>query len=603
MDRADSFVVWLGGSAGDGIASVGDILARSAARSGLRLFAHNSYQSVIRGGHVLLQMNISSGEVLSHGGRWDVLVALNQDTADRHAPSAHAAPGRGVLFNSDKIKVADGRTAYPLPVGELTKDFGKNPLIQNTVALGALAHLLGLSWEIVEAALRAQFGKKSSDVSEQNVRGARAGFDHAAARFPRLPGAPLVGDGRRRPVMTGNQAIALGGAAGGMTFYAAYPMTPASSIMHWLAPRAARFGLVMKQAEDELAAMNMAVGAGYAGARAMTGTSGGGFALMTEAIGMAGMLEVPVVVALAQRGGPSTGLPTKTEQADLFQALGASEGDYPKAVIAPLSVADAYLCTTESLNLAEKYQIPVILMSDLYLSEHMETVNRESLPFPVPIERGEIARPGETEGYRRYADTPSGVSPRVFPGTPYGLHVASTDEHNEKGELISDVFTNPSMRVRMVEKRQRKLEGLAREPRALAREGSDQPGITLVGWGSTYQILREARLALEKEGVSVAHVQFRRLWPFPSEEARRALGDPAKVVIVENNVSGQFARLLRQETGISVPRHVRKYDGEPFNLPGLLDALKKILDGSAPEIQRLVSSELDIPVHHLGGAA
>jgi 2-oxoglutarate ferredoxin oxidoreductase subunit alpha len=268
-----------------------------------------------------------------------------------------------------------------------------------------------------------------------------------------------------------------------------------------------------------------------------------------------------------------------------------------------LSVADAYLCTTECLNLAEKFQIPVILMSDLYLSEHMETVDREALPFPVPIERGEVAHPGSTDVYRRYADTPSGVSPRTVPGTPFGLHVASTDEHNEKGELISDVFTNPTTRARMVEKRQRKLEGLAREPRALVREGADRPALTLVGWGSTYQILREARLALEKEGVSVAHVQFRRLWPFPSEEARRALGDPAKSVVVENNVSGQFSRLLRQETGISVPRHVRKYDGEPFNLPGLLDALKKILDGSAPEIQRLVSSELDIPVHHLGGGA
>ena len=596
-----SLVVWLGGSAGDGLASMGDVLARSASRSGLNVFAHNSYQSVIRGGHVLMQMRIGAGEVLSQGGAWDVLVALNQDTADRHSPSANPAPGRGILFNSDKIKPPAGPAAFPLPVGELTKEFGKNPLIQNTVALGALARLLGLAWDIVEGALRLQFGKKATEVAEQNVRAARAGFDHAA-RFPLLPGAPLAGDGRRRPVMTGNQAIALGAAAGGCTFYAAYPMTPASSIMHWLAPRAARFGLVMKQTEDELAAMNMAVGAGYAGARAMTGTSGGGFALMTEAIGLAGMLEAPVVVVLSQRGGPSTGLPTKTEQADLFQALGASQGEFPKAVLAPLDVADAFLTTAESLNLAEKYQIPVLVLSDLYLSEHMETVDREELPFPVPIERGEIATPAAGEEYLRFKDTPSGVSPRALPGTPYGMHVAASDEHNEKGEIISDVFTNPTTRVRMVEKRERKMEGLAREPRALVREGPEDATITLVGWGSTYKILKEARQTLEKEGVAAAHVQFRRLWPFPSEEARRALGDPAKAVVVENNLTGQLARLLRQETGIGVSRHVRKYDGEPFSLEGLMNALKKTLSGEAPAVQRLVTTGFDIPVRHGGPA-
>jgi 2-oxoglutarate ferredoxin oxidoreductase subunit alpha len=457
-------------------------------------------------------------------------------------------------------------------------------VMQNTVLLGALAFLLGAPWDVFEGSIRAQFGKRKAELSDLNVTVARRGWEYAQKNFAPAGHIALSGDGRRRMVMTGNQAVALGAVAGGCKFYSAYPMTPASSIMHWLAPRAPRYGMIMKQSEDELAAINMAVGAGYAGVRAMVGTSGGGFALMTEAIGMAGMIEAPVVAVLSQRGGPSTGLPTKTEQGDLFQALGASQGEYPKAILAPLDPVDAYYSTIEAHNLAEKYQMPVIVILDLYLSERN-------------IERGEVVSSVEGD-FLRYRDTPSGVSPRALPGTPGGEHVAVSDEHNEQGVLISDWYGNPSMRTKMMEKRMRKLDGARRDTveRAFLCEGPEGADITLVGWGSTYQILEEARQALEAAGHSVRLMQFRTLWPFPSQSALPILRSAKRVVCVENNYGGLLARLIRQETGVSIPFAVHKFDGEPFSIEPLSRALENCFSKDAPAVQTLVSSELDIPV-------
>src|SRR6185436_2553434 len=260
----------------------------------------------------------------------------------------------------------------------------------------------------------------------------------------------------------GNQGIAVGALAANCKFFSAYPMTPASSIMHFLAPNGPKYGMVMKQCEDEIASMNMAVGAGQMGVRSMTATSGGGFSLMTEAVGLAGMLETPVVVVNVQRGGPSTGLPTKTEQADLFQLLGASQGEYPRVILAPNTIEDAYATTAEAFNLAEKYQCPVLIVSDLMLSEHTETV--DGLDLNVKIDRGEFVAEWNGEGpYKRYLDTPTGVSPRALPGTPNALYVSSSDEHNERGEVISDVFTDPPTRRKMVEKRFRKMDFAKKE--------------------------------------------------------------------------------------------------------------------------------------------
>jgi 2-oxoglutarate ferredoxin oxidoreductase subunit alpha len=598
MSSQREATIWIGGAAGEGIASAGNVFMKTAARHGLGAFAHNSYQSVIRGGEVLLQIRTGTHPILSQGGNWDFLIALNQGVLDHHLRSA--LPKAAALFNADSVKPPDAAGAASLcgiPVEELTADLPRNPVMQNTALLGALMHLLKIPWKLFEDSIRAQFGKRHAELAGANVTVARRGWEFAEKHFPPPGHISLAPDGKRRIVITGNQAVGLGAVAGGCKFYSAYPMTPASSIMHWLAPRAPRYGMLMKQTEDELAAINMAIGAGYAGARAMVGTSGGGFALMTEAIGMAGMIEAPVVAVLSQRGGPSTGLPTKTEQGDLFQALGASQGEFPKAVLAALDPVDAYYATIEAHNLAEKYQMPVILLLDLYLSERNVTVDPESFNPRVPIERGETVQSIEGE-YLRYRDTPSGVSPRALPGTPGGMHIAASDEHNEQGVLVSDWYTNPSMRTRMVDKRMRKMEGVGRdtEPRGFLREGPEEAELTLVGWGSTFHILEEARRALTDSGHSANLVQFRTLWPFPARRALPILQSAKRVVCVENNHDGLLARLIRQETGFSIPYAVHKYDGEPFSIGPLVDALKAVCSPDAPAVQTLVSSWLGLPV-------
>jgi 2-oxoglutarate ferredoxin oxidoreductase subunit alpha len=395
--------------------------------------------------------------------------------------------------------------------------------MQNTVDSGALIYMLGLDWATFEGAVKSIFGSKKSEVADLNIKVATKGLEFAKAHAKPLD-IKLKGDGKKRAIATGNAMIAFGALTGGCEFYSAYPMTPASSIMHWLAPRASKYGMVMKQMEDEIAAMNAAVGAGHAGCRAMTGTSGGGFALMTEAIGLAAMTETPVVVAHVMRGGPSTGLPTKTEQADLFQDIGASQGDYPKAIIAPITVSDCYNATIDAMNLADKYQTPVIILSDLYLSEHAETIDDGTVSGNVKIDRGEIVtswapsdpanntngwhvekNPGD---YLRFKDTPSGVSPRAFPGTENTLFVAASDEHDEEGIVISDVFTDQAIRVKMMDKRMRKMIGIEKDTAGPIVTGPKTADVTLVGWGSTWQIIEEVRLALEKKGKSVNHIHF-----------------------------------------------------------------------------------------------
>lgn len=600
MATKDRAVVWIGGAAGEGIASTGDIFCKTASRMGMWVCAYNSYQSVIRGGHVYYQVQIGGGDkVLSQGDEPDVLLALNQDTVNRHA--AKVVENGAIIFNKDKIKI-DGIKlnknvqVIGIPVDELTKEFGKNPVMQNTVNSGALVHLLGLDWTVFESSIRSIFGSKKSEIADLNIKLATKGADFAKANSKPLS-IKLKGDGKKRAIATGNSMIAFGALSGGCKFYSAYPMTPASSIMHWLAPRASKYGMVMKQMEDEIAAINATIGAGHVGVRSMTGTSGGGFALMTEAISLAAMTETPCVAVHVMRGGPSTGLPTKTEQGDLFQDLGAGQGDYPKAIIAPITVSDAYHAAVESLNIAEKYQTPVLLLSDLYLSEHAETIDDNSITWDVPIDRGEIVTewkesdPSKAtkswyveknpDDYLRFKDTPSGVSPRALPGTANTLFVAASDEHDEEGIVISDVYTDPDVRVKMMNKRMRKMAGIEKDTSGPIVTGPQKADATLVGWGSTFQIIEEVRLALEKKGKSVNHIHFRTVWPLHTEETKRLLEASKKTINIENNFSSQMARLIRMETGYKMHHFINKYDGEPFTLNGLLKDVEACLEGKA----------------------
>jgi 2-oxoglutarate ferredoxin oxidoreductase subunit alpha len=571
--------VGIGGAAGDGNAATGDTLAKVCARLGLHVFVYNSYQSIIRGGHVWLRMRIADHKVDCHGDHLTLLMALNQDTLNRHTAEVDA--NGGILYNSDKLQVArddlqPGVVLYPFPVKDLSEQYGRNPVMQNTVLLGGLLWLLDLDFDVLEGMLRETFRRKGDKVVEANVGLARAGYNFARLNYAKRDYRWRFG-GKRQMVVSGNELFGLGALAAGCKFYSAYPMTPASSILHWLVRYGPRHGMVVKQAEDEIAVVNMAIGAGHVGVRAMCGTSGGGFALMSEAVGLAGMTETPVVIISAQRGGPSTGLPTKTEQADLNQLFGASQGEYPRAIIAPTDAVDCYYSVIEAFNLAEKFQCPVLIASDLYLSEHRETADPDAFRFDVPIDRGELIADGAPPDYKRFKITPSGVSPRALPGHEGTLYVAASDEHDERGVLISDEFTNPPVRKAMMEKRMRKMEGILRELPPPELYGPADAEVTLVGWGSTKGLIREAIALLAEDGISANNLQIKYLVPFHAAEVEAILRQCRCKIAVEQNFTAQLARHIRAETGIKMDEKILKYDGEPMEPRYIVERVKEVL--------------------------
>jgi 2-oxoglutarate ferredoxin oxidoreductase subunit alpha len=586
MTTGYDFAFAIGGAAGQGIATPGNILARIFVRRGLHLNAYNAYQSIIRGGHILLTVRVGDRPVQTHGDQIDLLVCLNQDTMTRHA--RHLVAGGHVIFNSDDVQpaeVAKGVEVCGLPVKELTNDH-RNKLVQNTVALGAMLSLMRCEFQVLEAALVSQFKNKGQAVVDENVGPARAGYEYAQKNFKPFSQALPQGN-KPLAVWTGNEAIAMGGAAAGVKFYCAYPMSPSTGVLHWMAKNARELGIMVRQIEDEVGVANVAIGAAHTGARTMCATSGGGFALMTEAIGAAAMMEVPVVYIDVQRAGPSTGVPTKTEQGDLWQALGASQGDFERIIVAPKDALDAFLTVAELFNLVDHYQCPGIFLSDLLISEGTFSVDPDDVDMHPKIDRGALILEGREGGeYRRYLDTESGISPRAVPGVPGHVHVIATDEHDEDGILVSDEFTNPHKRRQMVEKRARKLNDFLKRVEAPKIEGPADADVTLLGWGSTAGVLKEAAELLAGKGVKANVLSVKWIKPFHGDAVSRALSKAKKVLVVENNHSGQFYRYLRSEIGISVAGHIRKYDGEPF-LPhhvadGVLDHLgkkKDVVDG------------------------
>lgn len=604
MATAVDFAVGIGGENGQGIASTGDILARIFARRGLNLNAYNAYQSIIRGGHTFLTIRASEGPVRSMGDRHDVLVPLNQDSMDRHLRLM--GEGSRVVYDADRLKpgtAAAGVHLCPMPMKEIC---GTNKLAVNTAALGAVLQMLGIESEALESVIARQFQKKGEAVVAENVGIARGGYEYAAKHFEPLPFRAPRSE-KPKAIVTGNQATAMGGVAAGVKFYAAYPMSPSTGVLMWMASHARQLGVMVRQVEDEIGVMNMVIGAAHTGCRSMCATSGGGFALMTEAVGMAGMIETPVVCVDVQRAGPATGVPTKTEQGDLWQALGAGQGDYPRIIVAPANQLDLFHTIPELFNLVDRYQCPGLVLADLLISEGTCSMDPSDLDFNAKIERGELILPGgngngngsganpfggmNDNSYLRYKNTPSGISPRAVPGVPGHLHVAATDEHDEDGTLISDEYTNPHKRRIMVEKRGRKMEtALARitPPKLFGPETAE---VTLVGWGSTQGVIREAveKLAAE-EGIVANHLQIKWLVPFHAAEVQRLLTTSKRVIIVENNFSGQFARYLRSETGFAAHGHIRKYDGEPFRPHHLVDAVKEQLAGG---------TTLSVPTHEI----
>ena len=571
------FAMAIGGEAGQGIATPGDILARIIVRRGLHLSTYNAYQSIIRGGHIFLTLRICDEKLYSHGDKLDLLLCLNQDTMDRHLHLM--GPGTRVVYNGDTITPGGATEAdlCPIPVAELTQS--RNRLIQNTVAMGVVISLMGLEFEILEESLTLRFQRQGQQVIDENVGVARAGFDYANANFAPFA-SPVPTGATPLAVWSGNDAIAMGAAAAGLKFYAAYPMSPASGVLHWMASNARNLGIMVRQVEDEIGVANMVVGAAHTGVRAMCATSGGGFALMTEAVGSAGMMEIPAVFVNVQRAGPSTGVPTKTEQGDLWQVLGASQGDYERLIVAPSDALDAFNTMPELFNLTDKYQCPGIVVSDLFISEGRYSVDPADIDMHPKIDRGSmITEPAPANGYFRYQYTESGVSPRAIPGLEGYVHVVATDEHDQDSTLISDEFTNPHKRRMMVEKRARKLANVLSDVPAPEVEGPADADVTLIGWGSTYGIIQEAVQQLNDAGVKTNQLHVKWIVPFHGDRIAEVMSQAKKTIIVENSFSGQFARYLRSETGLAADGHIRKYDGEPFMPHHIFDGVKAQVGG------------------------
>ena len=573
------FALAIGGAAGQGIATPGNILARTFTRRGLWLNAYNAFQSIVRGGHIFLTMRISDQKIYTHGDRLDLLLCLNQDTMDRHL-CLMGAGGR-VIFNSDKItpgELPEGVQLCPMPIKELSNK-SRNKVIQNTIALGAINSLLGIEFDVLENALKLQFSRKGDAVVEENASAARAGYDYAKENFESYP-EPLASGTKPLALWTGNDALAMGGAAAGVKFYTAYPMSPSTGVLHWMAQNARELGIMVRQGEDEIAVANMAIGAAHVGARTMSATSGGGFALMTEAVGSAAMMEIPVVFINVMRAGPSTGVPTKTEQGDLWQVLGASQGDFERLIVAPTDALDAFKCVPELFNLCDQKQCPGIIITDLLISEGTFSADPDDIDLQPEIDRGELINGGKPNGeYLRYEITDSGVSPRALPGLEGHMHVVATDEHDQDGVLISDEYTNPHKRRRMVEKRARKIANVVEQIAPPELEGPSNADVTLIGWGSTYGVIKEALELLNEQGVSTNHLPIRWIVPFHAQTVIDIVNNAKRTIIVENSYSGQFHRYMRSETGLKIDGHIRKYDGEPFMPHHIVDAVLEQVAG------------------------
>jgi 2-oxoglutarate ferredoxin oxidoreductase subunit alpha len=573
------FAMAIGGEAGQGIATPGDILARVFVRRGLHLYTYNAYQSIIRGGHIFLTIRVGEEELLTHGDKLDLLLCLNQDTANRHV--GLMGPGSSIVFNGDRIKINDAQEGVQLcalPISHLTGG-SRNRLIQNTVAVGSIMYMLGLDFQTLEDSLKLRFARHGQPVVDENVKFARAGYEYATENFAPY-GQPTPLGGKPLAVWSGNDAVAMGGAAAGVKFYAAYPMSPSTGVLHWMAAHARALGIMVRQVEDEIGVANMTIGAAHTGCRAMCATSGGGFALMSEAIGSAGMMEIPAVFINVQRAGPSTGVPTKTEQGDLWQVLGASQGDFERLIVSPVDALDAFNTIPDLFNLSDKTQCPGIMISDLLISEGRFSVDPDRIDMHPAIDRGElIAEPSSSNGYMRYRDTESGISPRALPGLEGYVHVVATDEHDEDSTLISDEFTNPHKRRKMVEKRARKLDGILNDIPPPRLEGPEDAEVTLIGWGSTYGVIQEALEQLGEQGVAANQLPIKWIVPFHADAVSEILSRCKRTIIVENNHSGQFFRYLRSETGFTVDGHIRKYDGEPFMPHHIVEGVLEQLAG------------------------
>jgi 2-oxoglutarate ferredoxin oxidoreductase subunit alpha len=572
----------VGGEAGAGITRSGFLFAKTCLRGGLYVFGANDYQSLIRGGHNFYTVRACDEEVYSQADTIDLLLALNKETIHLH--KHELVSGAGIVYDGDQITITDeelGRDdikLYPVPMQKIVKDLEGPTIMENTVALGAAIALLDYDPELLNSVLRDTFSPKTAEL---NIEATKRGHNHIRENYTDGFGYTLkktVSAGKHRIFLTGNEAIGLGAINAGCKLYAAYPMTPATSILHFLAPLDRQYKMIVIQVENEIAAVNIVAGASYAGVRSMTATSGGGFCLMSEGLGMTGMTETSPVIVLVQRPGPSTGLPTYTAQGDLRFAIHASQGEFPRVVIAPGDVEESFYTTLEAFNLAEKFQIPALIISDKYLAESHGT----SEPFDqnrIGIDRGHLITEDEYAGeeeYKRHKFTENGVSPRAMPGTKGAIVRTNADEHNELGYTTED----PALSTKMADKRFKKLDALTKELEnyeTVKLYGPEEADATIIGWGSTKGPIREAVKILSKEGFKVNYLQIVYLHPFPADKVQKIRQSAKKTVVAENNKTSQLSSLIREHLLTTVDHKILKYDGRPFNPEALARSIKEVL--------------------------
>jgi 2-oxoglutarate ferredoxin oxidoreductase subunit alpha len=559
----DEVSLLVGGKAGEGVRSTGYIIGRILNRHGLNVFIRDDYQSLIEGGHNFSQIRASSKETWSHYERADLIAALDQRTVDLH--ENELVSNGYVLYDPEEVTYSGSRKALSIPLLKMVEEIKGLKIMRNSALIGAVAYLYRLDLTKVNAVLTKIYREKA----EKNLLLAKKGYEYTEKNFGRIDEIKRI-DRPPKPLLTGNQAIALGAVKAGLKVYIAYPMTPSTSILHFLAGHQDKLGLTVVQPENEIAVIIMALGASYAGARSMVASSGGGFALMQEAISMAGMTEVAVVIVECQRGGPSTGVATYTSQADLKFVINAGHGDFPKVVVAPGDTEEAFYKTAEALNLAWKYQIPVIVLSDKHLSESYKTTSIDE----SNMDKEEVKMANGGSGYKRYELTEDGISPLTFPGTAGAVVKANSYEHNPDGYATEE----PELINKMQEKRLRKYAQLITDLRS--REtvkiyGEKDADNLVVSWGSAKGAVLEA-MKLLKRKFKFLHVIY--LKPFPIWEVEKHLGKAKNVISVECNSNGQFASLLREETGFLVNKKILKYDSRPFDPEDLANRIEEVLE-------------------------
>ena len=562
----------IGGEAGQGIDTIGDLLAQVFVQSGFYTFTIKDFESRIRGGYNFTQIRVSDRPIHAPVDYIDVIVALSRDAV---VGVRDKLVEEGVIIFDESIEFDDLEAChFPAPLEKTAKEVGGNIRMMNAAALGAILSVIKFPFKLAEDVLNAIFGRKGEKVVAGNVAVAKALYDLTTENFTGTCRYNLdtleAGPCKDKLMLTGNRALALGAIAANLKWISAYPMSPSTSLFMDLVSYSRDLNIGTLQTEDELAAICMAIGASFAGARSMVTTSGGGFALMAEAVGLSAMAEVPVVIYNAQRPGPSTGLPTRTEQADLFFMAFAGQGEFPRIMLAPKDPLEAFDVATRAFNLADRFQIPVMILGDQYFADSVMNVPRIDVSS-VKVDRGKLAKIGPDSTYKTYLLTDDGVSPKAFPGDEGKTIVASGNVHREDGHIVEDI----DMRTKMVAKLMNKLPAIMESLNPPELYGDEDAEITLLTWGSTWGAANEAMQILKDAGVSINQLHFCDIYPLRTDKLRKVLSKSKQIVSVEQNVTSQFAQLVKMATGITVHHYVNKYDGRPMTARWIVNEIKE----------------------------